>query len=154
MKLQSAAIVAFVVLGVFGASASAALFEETLAVKVPRGVYGPRGMMGDFVMLKDGTLLMSFTKDGAIMGDQVARSGQDLGRAVHSGCQARRHGDTSAIRVSCDSPTARSCSPTSTRPAGETPYYGHNYYRRSADDGKTWTEQFVMTPHPGYVYRP
>jgi sialidase-1 len=32
-----------------------------------------------------------------------------------------------------------------------TPYYGHNYYRRSADEGKTWTEQFVMTPFPGYV---
>jgi sialidase-1 len=32
-----------------------------------------------------------------------------------------------------------------------TPYYGHNYYRRSADEGKTWTDQFLMTPYPGYV---
>lgn len=32
-----------------------------------------------------------------------------------------------------------------------TPYFGHNYVRRSADEGKTWTEQFCMTPFPGYV---
>ncbi|NTV06496.1 MAG: CpsD/CapB family tyrosine-protein kinase, partial [Chlorobiaceae bacterium] len=34
--------------------------------------------------------------------------------------------------------------------AGYGYYYGHNYYRRSSDEGKTWTEQFCMTPHPGY----
>jgi sialidase-1 len=32
-----------------------------------------------------------------------------------------------------------------------TPYFGQNYYRLSADEGKTWTDQFVATPYPGYV---
>ncbi|MEA1952205.1 MAG: hypothetical protein U9N87_12540, partial [Planctomycetota bacterium] len=42
--------------------------EDTLAVKVKKSLRGPRGMPGDFVQLKDGTLLMSYTKDGSIMG--------------------------------------------------------------------------------------
>jgi sialidase-1 len=32
-----------------------------------------------------------------------------------------------------------------------TPYYGHNYYRLSDDECETWTDQYVLTPHPGYV---
>ena len=32
-----------------------------------------------------------------------------------------------------------------------TPYFGHNYCRRSADEGKTWTDPFIMTPQAGYV---
>jgi hypothetical protein len=57
MKLPLWTAVVLLVLIVLSASTRAALFEETLAVKVPRGVYGPRGMMGDFIMLKDGTLM-------------------------------------------------------------------------------------------------
>ena len=36
-------------------------------------------------------------------------------------------------------------------PTDAVPDYGHNYYRLSGDEGKTWTDQFIMTPHPGYV---
>lgn|GEM_PF-3554324 len=36
-------------------------------------------------------------------------------------------------------------------PVQTTPYYGHNYYRLSADEGATWTDPYVLTPHPGYV---
>ncbi|MEA1951522.1 MAG: sialidase family protein, partial [Planctomycetota bacterium] len=32
-----------------------------------------------------------------------------------------------------------------------TPYFAQVYMRRSADEGKTWTDQFCITPHPGYV---
>lgn len=151
MKRQSVAIAAWAVLGVFGVSASAALFEETLAVPVTRGVYGPRGMMGDFVVLKDGTLMMSFTKDGAIMGITSSDLGKTWG--------------TPFTLVARPGGSAYFCHPSFLRLAngeilnayiystgGETPYYGHNYYRRSADEGKTWSDQFVMTPHPGCVY--
>ena len=151
MKRQTMAIVALFVLGVFSSGSRAAVFEETLAVRVPRGVYGPRGMMGDFILLKDGTLMMSFTKDGAIMGIQSSDLGKTWGEPF--------------TLVARPSGKGYFCHPSFLRLAngeilnayiystgGETPYYGHNYYRRSADEGKTWDEQFVMTPHPGCVY--
>lgn len=31
------------------------------------------------------------------------------------------------------------------------PYYSHNLYRRSTDDGKIWSDQFIMAPHLGWV---
>jgi hypothetical protein len=64
MKLQKALFAGMaIVLGTFSLAQGATQLEETIVVKVPRGTYGPRGSMGDFVMLKDGTLMMSFTKD-------------------------------------------------------------------------------------------
>jgi sialidase-1 len=27
------------------------------------------------------------------------------------------------------------------------PVYGHTYYRRSSDDGETWSDPFILTPH-------
>jgi sialidase-1 len=140
-----------IVLGTFSAASAAGLFEETVAVKVPRAVYGPRGMMGDFIVLKDGTLLMSFTQDGGIM-------------AVKSADQGKTWGPP-AVMVAAPQPPAKGyfCHPSLLRLAnGEillsyiygyptTPYYEHNYYRRSADDGKTWSQQFAMTPYPGVV---
>jgi sialidase-1 len=108
-------------------------------------------MMGDFVMLKDGTLVMSFTRDGAIM-------------AIKSPDQGKTWGEPFTL-VARPSGVGYFCHPSFLRLAnGEilncyifsagaaTPYYGHSYYRRSADEGKTWGEQFIMTPHPGCVY--
>ena len=43
-------------------------FEDAVAVKVKKGLRGPRGMPGDIVQLKDGSLLMSYTQNGCIMG--------------------------------------------------------------------------------------
>jgi sialidase-1 len=139
-----------VVLIALSASADAATFEETLAVKVPRGVYGPRGMMGDFILLKDGTLLMSFTRDGAIMAIKSPDLGKSWGEPYtlaatpavggyfcHPSFLRLANGDILGAYI---------------HSAGSaTPYYGNNYYRRSSDEGKTWTEQFILTPHPGYV---
>jgi hypothetical protein len=34
--------------------------------------------------------------------------------------------------------------------SGQTPLFGHSYYRRSIDDGKTWGDQLIVTPHKGY----
>ena len=123
-----------------------------MAVTVPRGVYGPRGMMGDIIALRDGTLMMSFTQDGGIGAVKSPDQGKTWGRPftlvakprppakgtfAHPGFLRLPNGDLVMSYI------------YSTYPA--TPYYGHNYYRRSADEGKTWTDQFVMTPHPGYV---
>jgi sialidase-1 len=30
------------------------------------------------------------------------------------------------------------------------PLFGHNYYRRSIDEGATWGDQFILTPNAGY----
>ena len=154
MKLQKTLTAALAIgLGMLSVASGTTLFEETVAVKVPRGVYGPRGSMGDFVMLKDGTLMMAFTKDGGAIA------------AVTSPDQGKTWGEP-FILVAKPQPPAKGyfCHPSFLRVAnGEillsyiystyptTPYHGHNYYRRSADEGKTWTDQFVMTPHPGYV---
>lgn len=127
-----------------------ALFEETLAVKVPREAYGPRGMMGDFVMLKDGTLLMSFTKDSAIMGIKSPDQGRTWGEPATLVAKPPLVGDyfchPSFLRLSNGDILL-----SYIYVASVVPYFGQNYVRRSLDDGKTWSEQFVATPRPGYV---
>src|SRR5690606_36685218 len=30
------------------------------------------------------------------------------------------------------------------------PLFGHNYYRRSADESQRWGDQLIVTPHAGY----
>lgn len=50
------------------AALHAGSFEDTVAVRVQKGLRGPRGMPGDIVQLRDGSLLMSYTRDGSIMG--------------------------------------------------------------------------------------
>ena len=147
----SASVVGVLVLTAVGAF-GAALFEDVHAVKWPKRPHGYRGSNGDFVQLKDGSLLMCYTHSPGI----VAKKSTDQGKTW---------GKTFTL-VPSPKPPAKGyyCHPSflrlknghimlsyiySTHPT--TPYFGHNYYRRSADEGKTWTEQFVMTPHPGYV---
>ena len=130
------------------------LFEDRVAVRVKKGPHGPRCMPGDVIELKDGSFLMSYTKnnDNGIMGIKSTDRGKSWGKAfdlvVRPKPPARggyripgflrvKNGDILLSYI------------YTTHPA--TPYYGHNYYRRSADEGRTWTDQFVMTPHPGYV---
>ncbi len=146
----------FIVFIVFVAIAPIAFaaekIEDSLAVKVEKGVYGPRGMPGDIVCLKDGTLLMSYTKDGNIMGIKSSDEGKTWGEPfvlvgalkppakgnlAHPSFLRLTNGDILLSYIYNTYPT--------------TPYFGHNYLRRSADEGKTWTEQFCMTPYPGYA---
>lgn len=130
---------------------NASLFEDVHAIKWPRAVHGYRGRMGDIIQLKDGSLLMSYTENG-IMGikstDQSKTWGEPFilvpepkppakGYYCHPSFLRLKDGDILMSYIYSTHPT--------------TPYYGHNYYRRSADEGEAWTEQFVMTPHPGYV---
>jgi sialidase-1 len=152
MKTPVAAWVAGVVLSASAVCGSEG-FETVHAVKWPKRPHGYRGAMGDFLSLKDGSLWMSYTQDGVgIM-------------AVKSPDRGKTWGGPSVL-VSMPKPPAKGyyAHPSFLRlPNGEillsyiysthptTPYFGHDYYRRSADEGKTWTEPFVMTPYPGYV---
>lgn len=128
-------------------------FEEALVVKLPRGAHGYRGMPGDIVQLKDGSLLMSYTLDGvAIMGIKSADRGQTWGKAFAIVAMPKppakgHYAHPSFLRLANGEILLSYI--YSTHPA--TPYYGHNYCRRSADEGKSWTDPYVMTPHPGYV---
>jgi sialidase-1 len=136
------------------------LFEETLAVKFPRSVYGYRGSMGDFILLQDGNLMMSFTQIGI---EGITSTGIE---AIKSPDLGKTWGIPFTLIPKPQPPAAKGkyllpgflrlsngeiliSYIYSTHPT--TPYYGHNYYRRSADEGKTWSDQFIMTPHPGYV---
>ncbi|NCO36949.1 MAG: exo-alpha-sialidase, partial [Armatimonadetes bacterium] len=129
------------------------MIEHTHVMQWPRGTHGYRGSMGDFAQLQDGSLVMSYTE-------------QDNSIAAIRSTDGGRTWEARATLVPAVTPPAKGyiCHPSflrcqngdlllsyiySTHPT--TPYYGHNYYRRSSDDGKTWTDQFVMTPHPGYV---
>ncbi len=128
------------------------LFEDQLVVPLAQvGKYGPRGMPGDIVELADGTLLLCYTQDG-IKARKSADGGKTWGEEF--------------VLVANPGPPSRQgyyCHPSFLRLAngeillsyiygsGAVPYYGHNYYRRSGDEGQTWTEQFLCTPYPGYI---
>jgi len=145
-------LIAIVLLLVLVSTALAdVLFEDVHVVRKPKGDHGYRGMMGDFVQLKDGSLLLSYT-DGDIM-------------VVRSGDGGRTWGNPSVLVARPTAPAKGSIAHPSflrlpdgnlmltyiytTYPA--TPYFGTNYYRLSADDGETWTEPYCYTPHPGYA---
>lgn len=124
------------------------LFSEVLAVPLPRGQYGHRGSMGDIVELVDDSLLMAYNAGGI-----AVRRSSDRGRTW------------GAEHLLFANPPIQGyyCHPSFLRlpegqllvsyiyNAGTTPYYGHNYYRRSDDDGRTWSDQFLLTPQGGYV---
>lgn len=129
------------------------LFQDVHVVRKEPGKYGPRGMPGDIIELKDGTLLLCYTSlEGKGI---VGRKSADKGRTW---------GDELVLVPNPGIPSTqgRYCHPSFVRcqngdillsyiyAADTVPYYGHNYYRRSNDEGKTWSEQFVMTPYPGY----
>jgi sialidase-1 len=158
MKWHVAAAVVILGLSALPAARGAAMFEETVAVKVPRGPNGPRGMMGDMIMLKDGTLLMSFTPDvtpdvGGILGIKSPDLGKTWGQPFTLVAKIRppAKGNVDCpgfLRLPNGDILMSYC--YSTHPT--TPYYGHTYYRRSSDEGKTWTEPFILTPHSGYGF--
>ncbi len=131
--------------------------EDVHVVKLPVGEYGYRGMPGDIEVLKDGRLLLAYTRilptgqaDGAI----GARYSVDRGRTWGE----------EFVLVPKPSPAGSHhyCHPSFLRlkngdilmtyiygVEGE-PLFGHTYYRRSVDDGKTWGDQLVLTPQWGY----
>jgi len=127
-----------------------ALFEDAHVVKITPGRYGPRGMPGDIIELKDGGLLLCYTVNG-IMG----RTSSDQGRTWSDEfplvpnpkppSAKGYYGHPSFLRLPNGEVLLSYIYAT-----GDPPYYGCNYYRRSGDEGKTWGDQLIMTPAPGY----
>ena len=122
-------------------------FEQVLAVPMEVREYGYRGWPGDILERRDGSLLMSYM-DGGIAGRVSADGGRTWGEEY--------------VLVPDPVDQGSLCPPSFLRlPDGNVllsyiyraetvPYYGHNYYRRSLDDGQAWGEQYVLTPLPGY----
>ena len=139
------------------AQAEPPLFEDVHVVPLPKQTYGYRGMPGSMVELQDGRLLLSYSHmspEGQADGSIGARYSSDKGKTW---------GDE-FILVARPKPDGadRYCHPSFLRLAngqillsciyvsGATPLFGHNYYRRSTDDGNTWGDQLIVTPHAGY----
>jgi len=134
-------------------------FEDTHVVKIPKGPYGPRGMPGDIIELKNGTLLMCYTmtpSHGPAPHGIVGRKSLDKGKTWS---------EPFSLVPNPQAPSTKGyyCHPSFLRLANgdillsyiyaveALPYYGHNYYKRSNNEGLTWSEPFILTPHPGYV---
>ena len=130
-----------------------ALFEVVHASKWPQRQFGYRGMLGDIEPLKDGRLLLAYTSydpQGRLLGQYSSDQGKTWGPRF------------TLLEKPAEGPDAYYGHPSFLRLAsgqllmsyiyvsGSLPRYGQSYYRRSNDDGRTWSEQFVMTPYPGY----
>jgi sialidase-1 len=130
-------------------------FEDILVVAKPVERFGPRGMMGDVTQLKDGSLLLCYT---SLAGKGiVGRKSADLGKTW---------GEEFVLMPSPSGPSKQGyyCHPSFVRcpngdllliyiyDSGASPsFVSGNYYRRTNDEGATWTEQFWMTPLPGCI---
>ena len=152
MKTRLVLGVSIVLMMVTASALGEGLFEETLAVEVEKGLRGPRGMPGDIVQLADGSLLMAYTRDEGIVGIKSTDVGKTWGEPLvmfpNPGPPAKgRFGHPGFLRLANGEILISYIH--SLHPA--TPYFATTYYRRSADEGRTWTEKFILTPHPGYV---
>ena len=135
-------------------------FEDVHAAAMPRRRFGYRGNVGDIAVLHDGRLLLSYSGirensgDGTVVGDIEGRISHDLGRSWGEPFQL----------IACPKPYRENEEyrhPGFLRLAngqllltyiyfsGSLPRYAHTYYRRSTDDGATWGDPFVVTPHAG-----
>jgi len=124
------------------------LFEKIHAVPMEKRQFGHRGMPGDILELGDGRLQMVYTHGGIasrISGDRGLTWSEESillpdppgqGRYCHPSFLRLPDGDLLLSYI---------------YNAGTTPYFGHNYYRRSTDDGSTWGDQFLLTAQGGYV---
>ncbi len=139
---------------------SSALFEDVHAAAMPRRRFGYRGNVGDIAALSDGRLLLSYSSiressgDGTVVGDITGRLSHDLGKSWGEPFQL----------IPCPQPFRESeeyrhpgflrlangqLLLTYIYFAGSLPRFAHSYYRRSTDDGATWGDQFIVTPHAG-----
>ncbi len=136
---------------------TSALFEDIHVVKMPKGPYGYRSMPGSMAALTDGRLLMAYQQydaEGHGLGAIAARYSSDKGKTWS---------DETCL-IPRPKPAAKDiyCHPSLLRLAngqlllsyiygsGAEVLFGHNYYRRSDDDGKTWGDQLIVDPCPGY----
>jgi len=131
------------------------LFERAPLVKKPHTPRVYRSLNGDLLVMKDGSVLFCYAERGEDGGIMAMRS-TDLGKSWSQ----------PSVLIPQPQPPAkgRYKHPSLLRLANGqillsyiyithpvTPYYSVNFYRRSADEGKTWTDQFLLTPYAGYT---
>ncbi len=135
-------------------------FEDVHAAPMPRRRFGYRGNVGDIELLNDGRLLLSYsvnredTGDGAEAGDIEGRITHDLGKSWGEPFQliegpkpfrkSEEYRHPGFLRLASGQLLL-----TYIYFAGSHPRFAHTYYRRSIDDGATWGDQYVVTPHAG-----
>ncbi|MEI6503551.1 MAG: sialidase family protein, partial [Armatimonadota bacterium] len=132
MYVTAGLLVVLLVLSTFTTASAEALFETQNILKKPVGDHGYRGIMGGFIQLKDGTLLLSFT-DGDIKCLRSTDQGKTWtgpevlvkapkppagGYICHPSFLRAKNGDLLLAYIH------------STHPA--TPYFATNYLRRSS----------------------
>ncbi|MBX7257197.1 MAG: glycoside hydrolase [Candidatus Hydrogenedentes bacterium] len=162
MKYQRVVIMLTSFLLAFSVAAYAAespLFEDVHVVSLPKGKFGYRGMPGTIAALNDGRLLLAYTRmlpsgsgDGSIAAKYSSDNGKTWGEEfvlvpdpVPAGQDYYCH--PSLLRLQ-NGQIFLSYIYGSGAPMPN--MFGGNYYRRSADDGKTWGDQLIVTAHPGY----
>ena len=112
----------------------------------------PNPGIGDIIELEGGELLLAYSSANGIVARTSTDQGQTWGEeftlvpTAGPPCEQGAYDCPSLLRL----PDAQILLSYICRGFPGLPYYGHNYYRRSTDEGKTWGEHFIMTPHPGY----
>lgn len=136
----------------------APLFEDIHVVSLPVKTYGYRGMPGDIIALKDGRLLLAYThmtESGDADGSIAARYSADQGKTwAEEFILIPANAPKYAQEVYCHPSFVRTGNDqillTYIYRSSMEPLFGHNYYRRSADETRSWGDQLIVTPHAGY----
>ncbi len=143
------------------ACAGEIVFEDVHAVPLPVQNYGYRGMPGDIVALNDGRLLLAYTRQsssGSADGAIGAKYSSDLGKTWEEEFALvpapRPLVQDKSIHIYCHPSFLRLANGDLLMSyiyrGSMKPLFGHNYYRRSLDDGQSWGDQLIVTPFPGY----
>ena len=163
MKRQIAVCMMSILLFATTVTFADTLFEDIHIVKKPWKDRGYRGMNGDLLQLKDGSILYCYTEEGPKgvqnldPGGIMAMKSKDKGKTwtkpfvlIDQPQPPAKgyYGSPSLLRVKNDEILLTYIYRQHPLP---TPYYASVFYRRSADEGKTWTDQFLVTPYPGYT---
>lgn len=135
------------------------LFEDVHVVSLPKGEYGYRGMPGTIVVLNDNKLQLAYThyaSDGQASNAIAAKYSNDQGKTWGE--------EIILVPAPIPKGSGRYCHPSFLRlkngqlllayiyqsPSPYPSLFGHTYYRRSVDDGKTWGDQLLITAGAGY----
>lgn len=91
-----------------------ALFEVTHVVKMPKRTYGYRGMNGDLLQLKDGSILYCYTAMASLHESPWIEAKRGAVSSSSFLTQDHQRRDATAIRAYCASKMETYCSPTFT----------------------------------------
>ena len=139
---------------------ASALFEDVHAVEMPRRRFGYRGSAGDIALLNDGRLLLSYTDhcentgENSVVGDIEGRVSQDQGKTWGEPFPLVARPKPERTDEGYQHPSFLRLANGQLLLsyiyfAGSLPRFAHTYYRRSTDDGETWGDQLIVTPHAG-----